>query len=172
MDPGVIRRVFNQLFFALPLVNSIDTRPNYASLLKKNFPLSVLYFSISLYTDSSISVPMKLSSSYSVLIALGVLLFSVGAFSIGFRLGSTQVERQEDTLVHQTVAAYFQSMAEVLNLQNVEERQTLILAHSQALLAQLQKLHRGQEIIQLIRYLSEIAPHMLHADVFEQDPTV
>ena len=113
---------------------------------------------------------MKLFSSHSISVILGVLLFSVGAFSIGFRLGSTQAEQQENMIVHQTVAAYFQSMVEVLNLQNAEERQTLILAHSRALLAQLQELHRGQEIIQLIRYLSEITPHVLRADLYEQDP--
>ena len=61
-------------------------------------------------------------------------------------------------------------MAEIHSLQNAEEKQSLILAQSRSLLAQLQEFHRGQEILQVIRYLSETVPHILQADLYEQDP--
>jgi uncharacterized protein YjbI with pentapeptide repeats len=53
---------------------------------------------------------------------------------------------------------------------NVPNSGSILIARTHSTINRLRELDRKAEIVNILRYVSETQPHILHGDVFEQDP--
>lgn len=97
-----------------------------------------------------------------------LLLVPIVILIIGLYLQKGITERQEDLAVTQMVDNYFNGIAGHLNSENSES--PFILARTRALIYRLHQLERKEEIVNTLRFISEVTPEILRGDVFEQDP--
>ncbi len=96
-----------------------------------------------------------------------VLLIPSVLLILGVWLQGSITERQEDLAVTQLVDNYFTNFT---NTSSAEESYSIAIARTRALFTRLQQLRRKDELINVLRFISEVDPVMLKGDVFEQDP--
>ena len=96
------------------------------------------------------------------LIPLTLLLISIS-------IQSGVSERQEDLIVTQMVDSYFEGVANHL-IDSSESNPSVVIARTRALFIRLKQLERQNEIVNVLRFISEVYPEILKGDVFEQDP--
>lgn len=110
--------------------------------------------------DSIINFGLKISE---------ILLIPLVLLLLGLSIQSSVSERQEDLIVTQMVDNYFDGVAKYL-VEPSEFTSPVIIARTRALFVRLRQLHRQNEIVNVLRFISEVAPEILEGDVFEQDP--
>ncbi|WP_180961104.1 pentapeptide repeat-containing protein [Shewanella sp. GutCb] len=76
---------------------------------------------------------------------------------------------QEDIAVTQMVDSYFDGITDILSSEGAELSHYAAIARSRALFFRLQELERKEEMINVLRYLSEASPDILRGSPFEQD---
>ena len=100
---------------------------------------------------------------------LELLLIPLILLLIGLSIQIKISNRQENLVVTQMIDNYFLGVANQLN-RSIEDSSSVVIARTRAILYQLQQLNRKNEIINILRFISEVHPEILKGDVFEQDP--
>jgi uncharacterized protein YjbI with pentapeptide repeats len=98
-----------------------------------------------------------------------LLLMPLVLLLISISIQSDISERQEDLIVAQMVDSYFERVAHHLTISS-ENSSSVIIASTRALFMRLRQLERQNEIVNVLRFVSEVDPEILKGDVFEQDP--
>jgi uncharacterized protein YjbI with pentapeptide repeats len=104
-----------------------------------------------------------------VIKSLELLLIPLVLLLIGLSIQKGISDRQEDLVVTQMVDNYFSGVANQLTAP-MEISSSVIIARTRALFYRLRQLDRKNEIVNVLRFISEVSPEILKGDVFEQDP--
>jgi len=100
---------------------------------------------------------------------LEVLLVPLVLLLLGIWFEHDIKYRQEDLAVTQIVDSYFNGIASNLVSAQVIMDNSVVIARSLALFMRLRQLNRKDEIINVLRFISEAKPELIDGDVFEQD---
>ena len=95
---------------------------------------------------------------------LELLLIPLILLLIGLSIQIKISNRQENLVVTQMIDNYFLEVANQLN-RSIEDSSSVVIARTRAILYQLQQLNRKNEIINILRFISEVHPEILKGDV-------
>ncbi len=114
---------------------------------------------------------MKLARVWRGLLkTVQVLLIPLALFAAGVWIERGVTKRQEDIAVTQLVNSYYDGTAQLMASNNLPSSDSVLIARTRTTINRLRELERKAEIVAILRYISEAEPHILHGDVFEQDP--
>lgn len=99
---------------------------------------------------------------------LELLIIPLVLLLVGISIQKEISDRQEDLVVTQMVDNYYAGVANHL-AEPMEVRSSVIIARTRALFHRLRQLDRKNEIVNVLRFISEVSPEILRGDVFEQD---
>jgi hypothetical protein len=105
----------------------------------------------------------------TVIKSLELLLIPLALLLFGLFIQKGISDRQEDLVVTQMVDNYFSGVTNQLTIP-MEISSSVIIARTRALFHRLRQLDRKNEIVNVLRFISEVSPEILKGDVFEQDP--
>lgn len=99
-----------------------------------------------------------------------MLLIPVTLTCVSLEFETSQNNGQQNTSDSELFNHYADDLFQILSVEYTEITDSIIIAKSRSTLKVLKQNEQKDEIINMLRLLSEVAPHLLNGDVFEQDP--